>query len=328
MKLSIIIPIYNVEKFLRRCLDSVLYTNWESFKYEVIIVDDESPDNSLAIAQEFQKQHHQIIIISQKNKGLGGARNTGIEKASGEYLFFLDSDDFLVGDNLPILVEHAKKTNADILEFSAETVDEHYDFLNKIFPVQHISAVSGENYFAEYHPANSVCNKIYRRSFITENKIRFMERVFVEDAPFNVEAYLKAQAVGSFPLVPVAFVQNTSSITRAKRTGKQMSKFIEDSILVTKKIASFSSSSSISAEAITEINRKVATFASGIILMILKSQNSLTIKQKYLNNLRLAGLYPVKFKSNIMIRDLFLFFVNNPKIFKIFHMFNKFIKTK
>ncbi|MCB4234510.1 glycosyltransferase [Kaistella anthropi] len=85
--LSIIVPIYNVEKYLAKCLESVLNTEWNDLTFEIIVIDDASPDGSLAIAQQFARQYPEIRIISQPNKGLGGARNTGITAAHGQYLF-------------------------------------------------------------------------------------------------------------------------------------------------------------------------------------------------------------------------------------------------
>ncbi|MCB4234511.1 hypothetical protein LDL59_03675 [Kaistella anthropi] len=155
----------------------------------------------------------------------------------------MDSDDYLVNDHMPALVLKALQQNVDILEFGAITVREDASVLKEIFPVNDLAPVSGMEYFGRYQPSNSVCNKLYKREFLLQNNIRFMEKVYVEDAPFNVEAYSKASSVASYPLLPVAFLQNASSITRQKRTGAQMTKFITDSIKVTARMAGFLSES-------------------------------------------------------------------------------------
>ena len=93
-QLSVIIPMYNVEQYLEKCIDSVYNQGLKEEEFEVILVDDESPDNSLAVATILTKDKKNVTIISQKNKGLGGARNTGILCAAGRYVLFLDSDDW------------------------------------------------------------------------------------------------------------------------------------------------------------------------------------------------------------------------------------------
>src|SRR5690606_11351644 len=98
--LTIIIPIYNVERYLDKCLSSIVSNNFHDFTYEVIIVDDESPDSSIDIAEKYASKYENFTIFRQINKGLGGARNTGIDKANGEYVFFLDSDDYLINNKL------------------------------------------------------------------------------------------------------------------------------------------------------------------------------------------------------------------------------------
>ena len=95
-KISIIIPVYNVEKYIVQCINSTLHQDLSENEYEILIIDDESPDQSVDLIKKQFYNIPSIKIISQKNKGLGGARNTGIKNASGEYLLFLDSDDFLL----------------------------------------------------------------------------------------------------------------------------------------------------------------------------------------------------------------------------------------
>lgn len=109
IKLSIIIPMFNVAQYLRKCVLSAFNQGLSTNEFEIIMVDDESPDNSLDIAKDMSKTHDNITVISQKNKGLGGARNTGITHAKGEYLLFLDADDYLLPNTFKFLVDMALK---------------------------------------------------------------------------------------------------------------------------------------------------------------------------------------------------------------------------
>ena len=113
---SIVLPIYNVEKYLPKCLDSVVGQSYRNI--EIICVNDGSPDNSEKIVTEYMKTDSRIVLINQKNQGLSGARNTGIENAKGEYIVFLDSDDWLDPENVEAAVAEAQKENAQLVMWS------------------------------------------------------------------------------------------------------------------------------------------------------------------------------------------------------------------
>ena len=125
MKLSVIIPVYNVEKYVICCINSVIQNDLESSAYEIIIVDDESPDDSVKTIKSYFQNVANLKVISQKNKGLGGARNTGILNATGTYLLFLDADDYLVPNTLSQIVNQAIATQVEVLEFGAHGVLEN-----------------------------------------------------------------------------------------------------------------------------------------------------------------------------------------------------------
>lgn len=112
--ISIIIPIYNVADYLATCIDSVIGQSYSNL--EIILVNDGSTDNSLEIAQQYKEKDSRVILINQDNKGLGGARNTGLYKAKGNYIFYLDSDDYLDKDCINVSVEVAQKYGADMVQ--------------------------------------------------------------------------------------------------------------------------------------------------------------------------------------------------------------------
>lgn len=110
--ISIIVPVYNVEKYLDRCVQSILIQSFKRF--ELILVNDGSTDNSFEICQKYRKKDSRVILISQENKGLSAARNTGLNNAHGDYICFIDSDDFIEKDYLKLLLNNLKSNNADI----------------------------------------------------------------------------------------------------------------------------------------------------------------------------------------------------------------------
>ena len=114
-QISVVVPVYNVEKYLRECLDSLANQTFEDF--EVICVNDGSDDSSLSILEEYASEDERFKIVSQENKGLSGARNTGMNYIKGRYLLFLDSDDWLELNALELLYNHANALNSEMVIF-------------------------------------------------------------------------------------------------------------------------------------------------------------------------------------------------------------------
>ena len=115
MDLSIILPVYNVEKYIRSCIESIFRQGLDEDAFEIIIVNDGTPDKSMEAIADIIAQHDNITVIEQKNQGLSVVRNTGIARARGEYILMPDSDDMLIDNSLPKLLEKAIESQADII---------------------------------------------------------------------------------------------------------------------------------------------------------------------------------------------------------------------
>lgn len=311
--ISFIVPAYNVEKFIGKALLSIIDNKWNHYSYEIIVVDDESPDQSIAVVRKIIQQNVNlpIQIISQNNKGLGGARNTGINCAKGDYLFFLDSDDYILPYVFTKLLDQAYTNNLDVLEFAAQRVDDNYKIIDKVFLESSQGQIlSGEEYVKRINFANSACNKLYRREFLLLQKIVFLERVYIEDAPFNIEVFLKAKRVSAYNIVAVAFLQNRNSITRSMRTGQYLEKFINDSIFITEKINHLSNFY-VDKEARDKVKKKVAYFLAGILHMIFFNKNYKgSPKNNSIKLLKDKKLLPYYHKSGSTARSLLLYTLN------------------
>ncbi len=186
-KVSIIIPIYNVEKYLRKCLDSIINQTLKDI--EIICVDDESPDLSLEILKEYASKDNRIKIISQKNTGLGGARDAGLRAANGEYVGFIDADDWIDLDYFEKLYTAAKDKNADIARTSYTY--EYQDGVSKkeeqMGDIIQKRLANNENLQINDHSV-VCCNAIYRREFLNKNKIDFQNVKQYEDVVFTAKA--------------------------------------------------------------------------------------------------------------------------------------------
>lgn len=199
-KVSIVVPVYNTEKYLDECLESAENQTYKNL--EIICVNDGSTDGSLTILENHAKKDERIVIISQENQGLSGARNTGMSVATGKYIYFLDSDDVLLPYAMEKAVELLEKHDADALNFGVEgvkyksVIDLSKFSYNCDLPVKICSIKEGENPFDVFEARTlSVWSYVYRKSFLENNNLWFKREIRVnEDVLFTclVKASLKS----------------------------------------------------------------------------------------------------------------------------------------
>lgn len=203
IKVSIIVPVYNVENYLRQCLDSVL--NQTLKEIEVICVNDGSTDNSKQILEAYRKKDSRIKIINKKNAGQGAARNRGIEYAKGEYIGFVDSDDWIDINMFEKLYKNAKFNNSDIVMCPILLINETDGNLNREIPYFDLKCFDEgfDDCVFNYKQTKNfihditvnVYNKIFRREFINNINARFPEGLIFEDVPFFYQTYLGARRI-------------------------------------------------------------------------------------------------------------------------------------
>ncbi|WP_340077579.1 glycosyltransferase [Leptobacterium sp. I13] len=195
MKLSIIVPVYNMEKYLGICLDSLINQNMPEKEYEVIIVNDGSKDNSLALATTYAQKHTNIVIHDKENNGVGAARNSGLDLAKGEYVYFVDPDDYLAENSLQPLIRIAKKHQLDILTFDVKNVSASDNGQNKpeYFSDKKPNIMSGVSYIANYKYKSEIWWYIIKRDFLLQTGYRFIEGRWMEDAILTAQLFLKAK---------------------------------------------------------------------------------------------------------------------------------------
>lgn len=193
--LSVIVPVYNVEKYLKRCLESILVQSWND--YEIILVDDGSTDSSAQICDLYAEKYEMIRVIHKENKGLSDTRNRGIEKASGEYVYFPDSDDWLEPNTFSELSDVIEELTYDIISFNREFVTSEEDKL--ISAKSRIQKLSGKQALLEMLKQSDVTgfanDKIYRKKLFLDNDIEFPVGKYYEDLGTNYKLFLKATKV-------------------------------------------------------------------------------------------------------------------------------------
>ena len=191
-KISIIIPVYNVENFIAQCIESALNQTYKEL--EIIIVDDGSKDASGIICDKYSKKDDRIIVIHKKNGGVSSARNKGLENATGKYVMFLDSDDFLQETACELLYNVIEANNMDyIIGNYIFTTYDGKKWHNPVFNMNESFDVNIKDYPKSFFVMNSIANnKIFRRDFIEKNNLRFLEGAIAEDAIFCSLCYTKS----------------------------------------------------------------------------------------------------------------------------------------
>ena len=198
MDLSIVVPVYNVEKYVRTCIESIFKQGLDEKCFEVIIVNDGSTDRSLEVITDIISQHSNIVVINQENQGLSVARNNGIAAAKGEYILMPDSDDILIENSLAPLLKISTDTKADLVvaDFFTMTNEEITSFNIKEFmqPEIQLKKVTGKQIYLEVLNPNHcyVWRTLYRREFLITQELFFYPGIRYQDIPFTHECYLKA----------------------------------------------------------------------------------------------------------------------------------------
>lgn len=226
--ISIIVPVYNTENYLEKCLYSLVNQTYKNI--EIIIIDDGSPDNSMNIIQKFVLADNRVKVISQKNQGLSGARNTGMNNTNGDYIMFIDSDDWIEIDTCEKAINASEKYNADVVfwsyikEFSDSQKDNYlFDKTEIIWSEKNINQLSrrmvglvGDELANPQSIDNLVTawGKLYKKSVIGDVRFTDTKIIGTEDALFNIEVFLGINSAVYIPdLLSHYRKDNESSLT-------------------------------------------------------------------------------------------------------------------
>lgn len=206
LKLSIVIPVYNVEKYVEKCMVSCAEQNYSASAYEIIIVNDGTKDKSLEIAENVAKRYSNMYIVSQPNGGLSAARNKGLSLAKGEYVWFIDSDDWIDANCLNSIIEQLN--DIDVLAMGYRKI---VNDKSSITRVSDESAQDGRCLLVHnmIMPAQFY---IYRRSFLEKNDLHFMPGIFHEDFEFTPRMLYYAERLKVYPDIVYNFLKREGSI--------------------------------------------------------------------------------------------------------------------
>ena len=331
VKLSVIVPVYNVEKYVSECLESLMNQDLSKDEYEVICVDDGSSDNSLEVLKEYEKKYPNIRVYTQENSGVCVSRNRGIELAKGEYVWFNDSDDFIYPNCLKALYEVAKSNNLDQLYFNLKQVGidlTYADFIKNLPPFK----VDNYREFASTEEKNSVIRRQWsvitfiKLSVLKEHNIRFVKgATMAEELAFNyfVGLYVKR----------CAYVNVTPYYYRTYREGSATCSYDHNEKQLKRYIGSRIALADFYNQKIKEYkgNKKVVKDLKKMRLFDVQGALSLTLslgKKEYtkeiIKTLKDKGLYPYCSISNIIPKEsLRKTFINYVALFYPFSWYLK-----
>ena len=197
--ISVIVPIYNAEKYLSKCIESLIHQSYRAL--QIILVNDGSTDNSLTIAQDYAAQDARIAIYSQTNRGQAAARNNGVQYASGEWIAFVDADDYLDTDCYAQLMQHI--AHNDCVQMGYRRMSTDGKVIEEKCP----------RYFYQF---TSPCMRLYRRNLFTEHQLTFPEGMIYEDVIFSLDFWATNPTFISLPYTGYNYTFNPLSTT-AKR---------------------------------------------------------------------------------------------------------------
>lgn len=300
--ISIVVAAYNEEKFISRCITScVNASERENVKgeIEIIVVDDASNDNTLS---ELTKFENKIDVIShEKNEGLGAVRNTGLEQATGQYVWFIDGDDFIETGFLSLVINTINDLEPDVLTFEYTTIDEENNYLttNAHQPKMPKSSLTG----AEFYELNYL--KSYTPIFIFNKKlfsdgVRFQERINMQDSEILPKLLFKANSVVYLPQVGYNYFQHTQSFTNSTNFEKRY-KYFESIIVVRNSLMTFRDSL-MDRKMIDGINKKLNSLHDVILSHLVFFPYDKKNFLKIINLLKNNNLYPLASKPKGKLR--------------------------
>lgn len=206
-KVSIVIPVYNVEKYIRECLDSIINQTYKNL--EIILVDDESKDKSGIICDEYAIKDSRIKVVHKKNGGAASARNIALDLLTGDYISFIDSDDYVASQYIEYLVKYLEQNNADISICSYYDLYTdnmiQYDLANKTFTKKQYL----ENFLRDW-TSGILWNKLFKKELLEH--VRFIEGRRIDDEFFTYKGVLNSECVIQFNIPLIYYRQRISSV--------------------------------------------------------------------------------------------------------------------
>lgn len=298
LRLSIIVPIYNVERYLEECVNSLFQQDISIDEYEIILINDGSTDKSYEIAKQMAEKYRNITLLTQENSGQSAARNKGLDLAKGKYIMFVDSDDYLFPNVLGHLLTVAEKKDLDVCAYRIQYFDaegKKHDGSIQPFPTDRVL----DGRYAVTHGADigAVWLNLYSQRMIENHHLRFLEGIYHEDSDFNLRMYAYAERIMYTDIVAYYYRFVPGSSTRMPNKIKTI-KLITDDFIVVHHIRMFSAQDKYG-KSLEEfyLMHGNSILVSRLLWMICNKTPNRYEKLELLSQLKKLRLYPIKGKT-------------------------------
>ena len=316
MLLSFIIPLYNAEAYIGKCLDSILNSDIEKNEYEVIVIDDGSKDKGLSVARQYEQQYDNIRVLTQTNQGQSVARNYGIREAKGKYIWCIDSDDYTDSKFLVFLDLLQSHPSLDIIALQLSMVRENGEKVGLECDqptVAHNVIMKGREAILKGYNPSSVCALIIRRTLMEKNNLYFYEGITHQDVELSYRLMAHAGDVIFTDYAPYIYVLHPNSTSQSINPQKKI-KYLSDEIIIMRSFTKLADELNTSdPELSAEILKRVKNIHFGMVLNLhnVKKQFApLGINAAVLQNMKDAGLYPIRTDLGNWKKNLFKHILN------------------
>ena len=318
-KLSIIVPVYNAEKWLHRCVDSLLNQDLPREDYEIILVDDGSNDGSSKICDEYLAAHPGLVrVIHQPNSGVSMARNAALDVAVGDYVMFVDADDYIERNCLHRIVEQAFSSDAEILfYYNKITIGQDETIVNSMpFGINNEHICSGEYFILNNGNTGSIWRSLYSRKLIEKLNLRFYPNITHQDVLFNFQIMPFVERVAFCDALVYDYIYEGESLTRTKSVEKIKYNIYND-FVVAAEIKNYISKLS-SAKLRDFFEKHANSLLVGLIYLLFKNRQSWgrDFCNKCLELCIERGVYPIKGKTKSWKTTMLIPFINSKHVIK------------
>lgn len=313
MRLSIIIPAYNAGKYLERCVGSCEEQSVPQDEFEIIVVNDGSKDNTLEVAESLADKYSNLRIFSKENGGSSSARNMGLDHAKGDYITFVDSDDYLLPGKLAAVLSVAENNKLDLCIFNFKVMSHDGSSVNTDNPLKKGKIYNCEEASIQGYQVGSACGKLYLRKMLESNNIRFRtDIIFGEDSYFSFQVLLKSGRIMNTDVCAYVYTANPLSVTKdTHRLREKVIRRCEDSLQLIKLVSDQSEETKIS----SRFRKYLKTYATSLRLgFFISLMGSKHLSRRDANDLirkaKSMQLYPYEVTSNSFTKALIMHVLN------------------
>lgn len=309
-RLSIIIPVYNLEDYIEQCILSIVSQSIDSESYELIVINDGSTDKSESIINELRQGYPFIKLINTKNQGVSSARNRGLDIASGDYIFFIDGDDWISVNSLSKLLDTINTHPEDIILFKT----------SEVYPKGKTKAITFhlpekektlfvEDYICNYTILSAPWQGLFKRSLFINHNIRMPEGLFAEDDDLAIRIFAAAQTLFYVPIQVYNYHHLTNSITnRSDQIHNE--KLIRDRVFIFRTLVKYTQS--FSGRRKIGLERKLDFLALDIIRLLIRKSQSTEMINSTIDQLSDLKYFPLNKKSYSIKYSILRILLNKP----------------